>query len=51
VSPPSGGGEHSPVDGCGRGVFVIRLFDSVFILIFDAIGKPGTGDKKRLIIR
>jgi hypothetical protein len=23
--PPTGGDEHSPVDGCGRGVFVIRL--------------------------
>jgi len=25
VSPPSGGDKHSPADGCGRGVFVIRL--------------------------
>ncbi len=22
--PPSGGDKHSPVDGCDRGVFVIR---------------------------
>ncbi len=24
ASPPSGGDKHSPADGCGWGVFVVR---------------------------
>jgi hypothetical protein len=33
--PPVGGDKHSPVDGCSRGVFVLKLNVGTDIWIFE----------------
>lgn len=36
MPPPSGGDANSPVDGCGRGYFNIKLSLRAYVSAFDA---------------